>query len=113
MLRDGHEQPVQINDFDDENAQGVRNLFLHPDAPEPSVSEGGVGSANRDSSSSAEADILSRAGAEGASQRAEVEGASSRAEAEGALRRDKGGPLSRQSFGAERARRVLRSRCGS
>jgi hypothetical protein len=109
LLRDGHEQPVQINDFDDENAQGVRNLFLHPDAPEPSVSEGGVGSANRDSSSSAEADISSRAAAEGASPRAEVEGALSRAEAEGASRCANGGPLSRQSVAAERARRVLRS----
>ena len=46
LLREGHEQPVQINDFDDENAHGVRNLFLHPDASVPPSFEGAAGSSD-------------------------------------------------------------------
>mmetsp|Transcript_37940 Transcript_37940/g.76675 ORF Transcript_37940/g.76675 Transcript_37940/m.76675 type:complete len:1384 (-) Transcript_37940:372-4523(-) len=35
LLKNGEAQPLVIDDFDDENAEGVRNLFLHPDAPKP------------------------------------------------------------------------------
>ena len=35
MIKKGIEQPVLLDDFQDENADGVRNLFLHPDAAKP------------------------------------------------------------------------------
>ena len=38
LMKKGEAQPLVIDDFEDENAEGVRNLFLHPDAPlEPSA----------------------------------------------------------------------------
>ena len=35
MIKKGIEQPIILDDFKDENADGVRNLFLHPDASKP------------------------------------------------------------------------------
>jgi hypothetical protein len=35
LLKKGEAQPVVIDDFEDENAEGVRRLFLHPDTPKP------------------------------------------------------------------------------
>ena len=35
LLKKGLDQPIFINDFEDENSDGVRNLFLHPDATRP------------------------------------------------------------------------------
>jgi hypothetical protein len=35
MIKKGIDQPVVLNDFEDESADGVRNLFLPPDAPPP------------------------------------------------------------------------------
>ena len=35
MIKKGIEQPIILNDFEDESADGVRNLFLHPDASKP------------------------------------------------------------------------------
>ena len=39
LMRQGKSQPLIIDDFDDENAVAVRNLYLSPDAPEPGVPE--------------------------------------------------------------------------
>jgi hypothetical protein len=40
IMRRGEEQPIVMNDFDDETAGAVRSLYLDPDAAAPDESDG-------------------------------------------------------------------------
>ena len=89
LLNQGVAQPVKIDDFDDDNAQGVRNLYSDPDPVPPRLIENAeledVVNANADGGVENNADVLLEDG-----QQVEA-------------------PVSPQIINAERARGILRS----
>jgi len=118
IMRRGEEQPIVMNDFDDETAGAVRSLYLDPDAAAPDESDGRRDLSSLDLSGEAAAALDASGGALVPSDAqlggalvpsdASLRGAASRSDLERATDDsfpvNPSGPPPRRSAAAERAR---------
>ena len=98
-------QPVQLNDFEDENANGVRNLYLDPDPDKVAPKERDFLDPDPVSQDTAKPKAPNKR-ADGSLEMEPDTGSTSDATPELDTRR---GPLSTRALDSARARNVLRS----
>jgi hypothetical protein len=105
LLKKGVAQPVQLNDFEDENANGVRNLYLDPDPVEVAPKERDFLDPDPVSQDTPKPKVPNKR-ADGGLEMEPDTGSTSDATPELDTRK---GPLSTRALDSARARNVLRS----
>jgi len=110
FFKNGTEQPIIVDDFDDPNSDAVRSLYLDPDAPAPTDTEASDSEPRGGGNTGEAAAPLQDAARPAGEAAAPVQDAARPhlPNADGAHERHRLGPLSEVAIAAENARGILR-----